>query len=180
MKKAASIFLRADIVQEDIRRLTLWLQNQRVTRFLNEDARVVDELNRLLADVPAPMLRYHMNQQGRFFLVCPEGGGPIGFLKLREHAVGTYEMVIVIGDETLWGNGYGRQAVRAAVAKVFLEWRGRSLTARIYHGHTRSVGLVCGCGVRERERLEKLSCYRITREEYLAQAGRGGSLRYGT
>ena len=30
MKKAASIFLRADIVQEDIRRLTLWLQNQRV------------------------------------------------------------------------------------------------------------------------------------------------------
>ena len=35
MKKAASIFLRADIVQEDIRRLTLWLQNQRVTRFLN-------------------------------------------------------------------------------------------------------------------------------------------------
>ena len=68
MKKAASIFLRADIVQEDIRRLTLWLQNQRVTRFLNEDARVVDELNRLLADVPAPMLRYHMNQQGRFFL----------------------------------------------------------------------------------------------------------------
>lgn len=98
MKKAASIFLRADIVQEDIRRLTLWLQNQRVTRFLNEDARVVDELNRLLADVPAPMLRYHMNQQGRFFLVCPEGRGPIGFLKLREHAVGTYEMVIVIGD----------------------------------------------------------------------------------
>ena len=70
MKKAASIFLRADIVQEDIRRLTLWLQNQRVTRFLNEDARVVDELNRLLADVPAPMLRYHMNQQGRFFLVA--------------------------------------------------------------------------------------------------------------
>ena len=33
---------------------------------------------------------------------------------------------------------------------------------------------------RERERLEKLSCYRITREEYLAQAERGGSLRYGT
>ena len=157
MKKAASIFLRADIVQEDIRRLTLWLQNQRVTRFLNEDARVVDELNRLLADVPAPMLRYHMNQQGRFFLVCPEGGGPIGFLKLREHAVGTYEMVIVIGDDTLRGNGDGRQAVRAAVAKVFLEWRGRSLTARIYHGNTRSVGLVCGCGFRERERLEKLS-----------------------
>ena len=180
MKKAASIFLRADIVQEDIRRLTLWLQNQRVTRVLNEDAQVVDELNRLLADVPAPMLRYHMNQQGRFFLVCPEGGGPIGFLKLREHAVGTYEMVIVIGDETLWGNGYGRQAVRAAVAKVFLEWRGRSLTARIYHGNTRSVGLVCGCGFRERERLEKLSCYRITREEYLAQAEQGGSLHYGT
>lgn len=42
------------------------------------------------------------------------------------------------------------------------------------------MGLVCGCGFRERERLEKLSYYRITREEYLAQAGRGGSLRYGT
>ena len=114
------------------------------------------------------------------FSGVPEGGGPIGFLKLREHAVGTCEMVIVIGDETLWGNGYGRQAVRAAVAKVFLEWRGTQPDGP----HLSRETPVGGPGVRLRlsgaGTTEKLSCYRITREEYLAQAGRGGSLRYGT
>lgn len=167
MKKAASIFLRADMEPTDVRRLSRWMQNRAVTRYLNEDAHAADQLEELLASVPAPMLTYHFNQQGHFFLVCdtPERG--IGFVKLKEQeGRGCYEIVFAIGEEELWGNGYGSQAVRAAQMQAFLNWRARKLTAKIYHENTRSIGTVRGCGFREERRLDALSCYSITQEQY--------------
>ena len=63
----------------------------------------------------------------------------IGFVKLKQQEPGSWEIVFAIGERTLWGNGYGSQAVRAAQARVFLEWRARKLRAKIYHGNIRSV-----------------------------------------
>lgn len=169
MKKAASVYLRADIFQEDVKLLALWLQNRRVTQYLNEDAMVVGDLHRMLEEVPAPMLRCQFNRQGRFFMVCAEGIGPIGFVKLREQTVhGCYEIVFAIGDERLWGNGYGVRAVQAALSQAFLEWRAKYVTAKIYHGNARSVATVCRCGFRETKRLEKLSDFGLSSEGYLA------------
>lgn len=37
MKKAASIFLRAEIEMNDIELLIRWMKNTNVTRYLNED-----------------------------------------------------------------------------------------------------------------------------------------------
>lgn len=37
MKKAASIFLRAEIEMNDIELLIRWMKNPNVTRYLNED-----------------------------------------------------------------------------------------------------------------------------------------------
>ena len=58
-------------------------------------------------------------------------------------------------------------ALRAALAQVFLEWRGRKVTAKIYHGNTRSERTVRGCGFQEEERLEKLSRFTLTQSDYL-------------
>lgn len=181
MKKAASIFLRADIQPEDVKRLALWLQNRHVTQYLNEDPQVVSELHGLLTDVPAPMLRYHFNQHGRFFLICTDQDTPIGFVKLRPQSrAGYYEIVFVVGDERLWGNGYGLQAVEAAQAQAFLEWRAKGLTAKIYHGNARSVAVVRRCGFQEEQRMEKLSSFTITAEEYMGVLmERRSALRYG-
>ena len=40
MKKAASIFLRAEIEMNDIELLIRWMKNPNVTRYLNEDPNV--------------------------------------------------------------------------------------------------------------------------------------------
>ena len=40
MKKAASIFLRAEIEMNDIELLIRWMKNPNVTRYLNEDQNV--------------------------------------------------------------------------------------------------------------------------------------------
>ena len=168
MKKAASIFLRAQLEPVDVRRLSGWMRNRHVTQYLNEDAHASDKLEQLLETTPPPMLTCRFNQQGRFFLICDEREDSIGFIRLREQpGPGCCEIVFAIGEESLWGNGYGVQAVRAAQYYAFLERRAQKLTANIYHGNLRSVKTVCRCGFREEERLEKLSRYSITMNEYL-------------
>lgn len=168
MKKAASIFLRSDMEPRDVRNLTNWMENQKVTCYLNESKNTTKELQHLLDTTPTPMLTFRFNQQGRFFLVCDEQEDSIGFVKLKQQtSPGCYEIVFAIGDETLWGNGYGSQAVQAAQYEAFLEWRAKKLTAKIYHENVRSKNTVRRCGFHEEERLENLSCYSITMDEYL-------------
>lgn len=168
MKKAASIFLRADMGQADLYRLSDWMENREVTRFLNEDVNSPRELRRLAETTPEPMLACRFNQRGRFFLVCDGEEDSIGFVRLsRQETPDCYEVVFAIGEAALWGNGYGTQALRAAQARAFFDWRAQKLTAKIYHGNLRSELTVKSCGFREEQRLEKLSRYSITMDEYL-------------
>jgi RimJ/RimL family protein N-acetyltransferase len=167
MKKAASIFLRSDVVPDDVRNLCCWLRNRHVTRFLNEDTAAPEALERLLQTTPSPMLSYHFNRQGRFFLVCDNHEESIGFVKLREHATGCFELVFAIGEEELWGNGYGSQAVMAAQSRAFFEWRAKKLIAKVYHDNIRSIHTVRRCGFREEQRSATLSQYAITMKDYL-------------
>ena len=130
MKKAASIFLRAEINPQDVKALIRWMGNPQVTRYLHEEADVVQTLRRVLVTVPAPMLTFQFNQWGRFFMVCVPDGSAIGFVKLKalSSSPGAYEIVDVIGEEALWGNGYGEGTIRSALFTAFLEWRdGKSL-----------------------------------------------------
>ena len=167
MKKAASIFLRADIGPTDVRALANWMEDREVTRYLNEERGTAEQLRKLAASVPEPMLNYHFNQRGRLVMACSGDEGAVGFDKLKEmEDARRYEIVFAIGDKSLWGNGYGSQAVQAAESRAFLEWRARKLTAKIYHGNVRSVRTVLRCVFREERRLENLSCYSITQAEY--------------
>ena len=167
MKKAASIFLRADVEPADVQDLANWMEDREVTRYLNEERGTAERLRKLAASVPAPMLTHHFNQRGRFFMACGGDEGAVGFVKLKEmEDARCYEIVFAIGDQTLWGNGYGSQAVQAAESRAFLDWRARKLTAKIYHGNVRSVRTVLRCGFREERRLENLFCYSITQAEY--------------
>ena len=44
MKKAASIFLRPEIRTCDVTQLIRWMENPHITRYLNEDEEIADEL----------------------------------------------------------------------------------------------------------------------------------------
>ena len=169
MKKAASIFLRANMTQRDVRLLLQWMENPAVTQYLNEDSTVTTHLRQMECSVPEPMLTYHFNRKGRFFMVCTKEGETVGFVKLREQEIGTHEVVYAIGDENLWGHGYGTGAVRSALAAAFLERRARKVVARIYPENRRSVRPVSRCGFRCAERGMRLHRYEITIEDYLNQ-----------
>lgn len=67
MKKAASVFLRADITLRDVDRMIRWMENPNVTRFLNEDADIVYFLRQLSDSVPEPMLGYHFRPRRALF-----------------------------------------------------------------------------------------------------------------
>lgn len=146
MTKAASIFLRAEITMDDVRRMIQWMDNPRVTRFLNEDPQIVYFLQNLVDTVPEPMLGYHFNRLGRFFLVCSDSGQSVGFVKLVPQPDESYEVVYVIGEEVLWGHGMGKAALRMALEKVFFEWRGTRVIAKIAPQNTRSIRSATACG----------------------------------
>ncbi len=168
MKKVDSISLRTEIHPRDLERLIGWMENPDVTRYLNEDDRVADELRQMLLTVPAPMLTFHLNCQGKFTLVCNTEDRAIGFVKLKElQEPGTYEIVIVIGEEDLWGKGYGAGAVRMALNRAFLEWRARKVIAKIHVDNRRSIRMMCACGFTCEREETPLSRYGLTMDTYL-------------
>ena len=79
------------------------MENPHITQYLNEKPNIVYSLRQLLLTNPAPMLTFHFNQKGHFFLVCRTTSDAIGFVKLQElPGYGSYEIVYVIGEERLW------------------------------------------------------------------------------
>ncbi len=167
MRKAASVFLRAEIGQKDAVSLLGWLRNEDVTRFLNEDPAVCGELTALLERAPVELLACHLNSGGRFFLICTEEHGSIGFVRLQNLPHGEYEIVFAVGREELWGHGYGSQAVSAALSRMFFEHRAEKLTAKIRRENSRSVNTVRGCGFRRSGESPEYLHYSITMEQYL-------------
>ena len=150
MKKAASVFLRGDICRRDLELMALWLEKPQITRYLNEHASVVYDLTRLADTVPEPMLGYHLNRQGRFFIICCAEGDAIGFVKLARTAIpGEYEIVYAIGEDSLWGFGYGKAAIHKALSLAFSQPEVRSVVAKIDPCNVRSRRLASACGFQE-------------------------------
>ena len=150
MRKAASIFLRACERRRDLDSLIYWLKNPEVNQFLNEEPGMVRYLSRLADTVPEPMLSFHLNTMGRFYMICLEDRTGIGFVKLAETVCpGSLEIVYAIGEDTLWGFGYGEAAVRRAVRLAFEELGARKILAKIDVNNERSRRLAFACGFRE-------------------------------
>ncbi|MCI2057459.1 MAG: GNAT family N-acetyltransferase [Oscillibacter sp.] len=168
MDKAASIFLRTQIEPQDVRNMADWMRNKRVTKYLNEAEDVSGQLEQLVDALPPPLLACRLNQRGRFLLVCREHRDSIGFVRLvRQPEPDSYEVVFAIGDEELWGNGFGSQALQEAQKQAFLDWRARKLTAKIYADNVRSMNTVRRCGFTCEKRQDSLARYSITMDEYL-------------
>lgn len=79
------------------------MDNPKVTMYLNEDPALKSALSELLRKVPAPLLTFRFNEFGKFFIVCLNKNRAIGFVKLQETESGVYEIIYVIGEESLWG-----------------------------------------------------------------------------
>ncbi|MDD4124926.1 MAG: GNAT family N-acetyltransferase [Eubacteriales bacterium] len=173
MKKAASVFLRKDIKAEDIRKLIGWLQNENIIRYLNESRFATDSLLYLLDNVQPHLLTLYFNQKGRFYLVCGKHNPDIaiGFIRLLDLPDNRYEVVYVIGEEQLWGRGFGKAALREALNILFFENRAKAVSAKINRKNIRSVHMATHCGMRAVKTGESITEYSMTFEEYLKKAG---------
>lgn len=166
MNEAASVFLRADIKRKDGYQLATWMRNWNVIRYLNEEKNISDELTLLMERTPEGMLSYHLNQIGRFFLISIRKGDSIGFIRLTPRSDTCCEIVYVIGEETLWGRGYGRRALELALEKAFFEMRKETVVARIDKSNIRSVRTATHCGMKLIREGENMHYYQITAREY--------------
>ena len=152
----------------DVELLSQWMENPNITRYLNEMPGASDSLRDLAGKISAPLLALRFNQEGRFFLVCEKDGEAIGFVKLRPlQSRGMHEIVYAIGEESLWGRGYGKGAVRSALSAAFLDSRAERVIARIDPENTRSIRSVCTCGFSRCGKEGKLRLYGLTQERYL-------------
>lgn len=167
MEKKPSLFLFENITANDAKRIADWLQNRHITEFLNEDSDITDSINNLLDNVCAPLLSYHFNKDGRFFMLS-NGEIPIGFIKLIDKDGGkAHEMVIVIGEERIWGQGYGKAAVKKCLHTVFFQWRSHKVVANIHYKNTRSLKLFSNSGFYVKHKNKNTLTLEITFDDYL-------------
>ncbi|MEA4832007.1 MAG: GNAT family N-acetyltransferase [Oscillospiraceae bacterium] len=171
MKKAASVFLCADINSNDIMNLIKWLQDESVTQFLNEYEFATAELNYLYDNVPEFMYTFHLNHSGRFFMIYSEHREPIGFLRFNDISdQNACEIVFAIGEKHLWGHGYGKSAVGEALKYAFFERRVEKVIANIYKGNLRSMRTVSRCGFRPELSGNKLTRFTVTSDDFISKA----------
>ena len=174
MKKAASVFLRGNLCKQDLMHLSRWLQNPQITCYLNEQVSAVYDLYRLADTVPEPMLGFHLNRYGHFFMICGAGAEAhtIGFVKLAHTAsAGEYEIVYAIGEDTLWGQGYGEAAIDKALRIAFSKLGAHSVIAKINPANERSRRLAAACGFRNVGASGSMQLYRVGSRRELCTAG---------
>ncbi len=168
MDKAASIFFRFDVQPKDVESFISWMDNPTITRYLNEYSSVSSHMRNALLQIPSPMLTYHFNRNGKFFVVCDKCDNAIGFVKLTKHVNSAYEVVYVIGQEELWVQGFGEKALRKARHTAFFSLNAKSVHAKIYSDNVRSVRMVNSCGFRAKNTATMLNHYEITLDDFLS------------
>lgn len=172
MIKASSVFLCENISARDARRVADWLEDPVVSRFLNEEKDTASALRRL-AQENEFLLTYHLNQKGPFYLVRHNQDMPVGFIRLQPNESETeHEVVIAIGERSLWGNGIGSDALRHILYLAFFQYRTEKVVAKIHHGNHRSIRLFIKAGFALERKLPQLGIYTLTRERYLSAAAK--------
>ncbi|MCF7853259.1 MAG: GNAT family N-acetyltransferase [Candidatus Pacebacteria bacterium] len=131
------ITLRTEVYRRDMEKMAEWMEDDAVTKHLNETQNIDRQLRRLLDRTTLPVFSPQLNRHGPFFLITLPNHGPIGFLRLvpKQHAA---EMVIVIGERSQWGNGYGQRAVRKGLKRAADELRKEKVLATIHKDNIRS------------------------------------------
>lgn len=172
MIKASSVFLRDEITLHDTKKLAQWLEDHDVRQYLNEKKNVSLSL-RQFSSHDVPFLTYSFHQGGRFYMVCRKEDSPIGFVRfVPDHKGNGHEIVIVIGEKKIWGNGYGAYTLYKCLKLAFFEWRTRKVTANIHNDNTRSIRLFTKIGFRVEKELPDMKRYSVTFDDFLRAEGK--------
>lgn len=161
-----AIELRQEIYRSDVEKMTEWVNDDDVTRYLNEEQNIQDTLQRVLQNTSLPIFSHQFNRNGSFFMISLTRYGPIGFLRLVPKDEGA-EIVVVIGERSQWGNGYGYLAVKKGVKHAFFQWREDKVIAKIQPQNSRSKHIFRKAGFTHEQDLHSAEKFTLEMDEYL-------------
>lgn len=137
MENPKRIQLRREIFKSDAEKIANWLEDWEVIKYLNEKQNVNESIRKIISRSNMPILTHVFNQNGSFFMITTPAKGPIGFLRLIPKKNCT-EMVIVIGERSEWGKGFGFKAILEGLKHAFFNWREDEVIAKINDNNERS------------------------------------------
>jgi len=163
--------LRAELTYEDVEKLCAWTADPAVVRYLNEEAGTADSLRSLLGRPELPVLSPLFSRGGRFYML-DRGRASVGFVRFAGGFGPEAELVVVIGERSLWGKGLGTMAVSLCLRKLFFELRAERVTALIHPFNARSIGAFEANGFRQSLVKSSFPRYELTLEQYLLRSRR--------
>lgn len=141
------ITLRQDIFQNDALKIATWLEDAEITSYLNEMENISQSIRHLVDSSKMPVYNQIFNQKGLFYLICLDEEA-IGYVKFIGKGT-QHEIVIAIGEKDLWGQGYGKKALKKALSEAFFAQRYQEITAKINVMNERSLTLFTHLGFDE-------------------------------
>lgn len=136
--RAIQVNLKQEITRYDAMIIMNWMENNEITRYLNETTNIVKDIKQAIDRVNMIIMTHLFNREGSFYLIHAGDHNPLGFLKLvKGHKEA--EMVIVIGDQKLWGRGLGKASIKRGLDIVFFQWRIPRVIAKINSHNIRSI-----------------------------------------
>ena len=157
---------RREVYRKDVEKMAKWMQDDEITEHLNESQNIHRKLKKISQHSSLPIFSHYFNQDGTFFVITRPEHGPIGFLRLASKDEGA-EIVVVIGERTQWGNGFGYRAVKKGLRHVFFEWREDQVIAKIHDENERSKHVFRKAGFTHDKDLESEEQFSITVDDYL-------------
>jgi RimJ/RimL family protein N-acetyltransferase len=163
-----SVELRQEVFTSDAWRIIDWLEDDEVTKYLNEGQNVCESIREIIYRINMPILTHLFNQNGSFFMVTTSEKEPIGFLRLVPKGKRA-EMVIVIGDREKWNKGFGTNAIAEGLKHAFFEWRVDEVIAKINFNNEYSKRAFKKLGFTEDKELSKEIQYSLSMKDFLEQ-----------
>lgn len=166
ISQQGNIKFRREVYRQDVEKMAEWMQDDEITEHLNESQNIHRKLKKISRHSSLPIFSHHFNQNGAFFVITRPECGPIGFLRLASKDEGA-EIVVVIGERSEWGKGYGYRAVKKGLRHAFYEWREDQVIAKIHDENKRSKHVFRKAGFTHDKDLVSEEQLSITVDEYL-------------
>ncbi|GAA0125090.1 MULTISPECIES: GNAT family protein [Clostridium] len=157
--------LRQEVFKSDAIKILQWMEDEEITRYLNESPNVCSSIRNTLNSINLPVLTHLFNQNGSFYMITKKDES-IGFLKLIPKGKAV-EIVIVIGDKEKWGMGLGSNAIFQGLKEAFFYWRVDEVIAKINFENERSKRVFKKVGFDVDRELKKEIQYNMTMNKFL-------------
>lgn len=164
--RAVQVNLKQEVTRYDAMTIMNWMENHEVTRHLNEASNIANEIKQAVERVNMYVMTHLFNIDGSFYIIHDDDHTPLGFLKLaKKHK--EVEMVIVIGEQKLWGQGLGKSSIKRGLDIVFFQWRIPRVIAKIKANNKRSIKAFENLGfILDHENLDT-KVYSLSMNDYI-------------